>query len=319
MRNAEELVIQALRSAARNERTKYTVQQSAELYPLLWEAAKRYVTGEKRQEAIRIAQDFVSKDYQISLEFIGENTKDIVECQKAKEELLQLIEDTGALSFNQTVSFDLSHIGLSVNADFAYTHLQELAQKAQQYGITLMISMEESSKTSSIIEIYKKIAMQYSNIGITLQAHLYRTEMDIQQLLQYPGRIRLVKGAFQEPDDIAMARSKELNERYLHFVGQLLEAKHPISIATHDEGLILEMEKRQYFQQPNVEIEMLYGVQPALIQQLKKNGYPCRVYLTYGTEWFLYLCHRIAEYPENLYLAVTDIINPSILENSEDY
>ncbi len=156
MRNMEELVIQALKSAARNEQMKHTVQQSAELYPLLWKAAKRYVTGEKRQEALRIAQDFISKDYQISLEFIGENTKDIAECQKAKEELLQLIEDTGALSFNQTVSFDLSHIGLSVNANLAYTNLQELAQKAQQYGISLMISMEESSKTSSIIEVYKK-------------------------------------------------------------------------------------------------------------------------------------------------------------------
>lgn len=319
MRNVEELVIQALKSAARNEQMKHTVQQSAELYPLLWKAAKRYVTGEKRQEALRIAQDFISKDYQISLEFIGENTKDIAECQKAKEELLQLIEDTGVLSFNQTVSFDLSHIGLSVNANLAYTNLQELAQKAQQYGISLMISMEESSKTSSIIEVYKKIAMQYPNIGITLQAHLYRTEEDIQQLTQYPGRIRLVKGAFQESDDIALTRSRKLNERYLHFVKQLIEAKHPISIATHDKALILEMEKRQYFQQPNVEIEMLYGVQPALLQQLKKSGYPCRVYLTYGTEWFLYLCHRIAEYPENLYLAVTDIINPSILENSEDY
>ncbi|MGG2104649.1 proline dehydrogenase family protein [Lysinibacillus pakistanensis] len=319
MKNVEELVIQALKLAARNEQMKHTVQQSAELYPLLWKAAKRYVTGEKRQEALRIAQDFISKDYQTSLEFIGENTKDVAECQKAKEELLQLIEDTGALSFNQTVSFDLSHIGLSVNANLAYTHLQELAEKAQQYGISLMISMEESSKTSSIIEVYKKIAMQYPNIGITLQAHLYRTEEDIQQLTQYPGRIRLVKGAFQESDDIALTRSRKLNERYLHFVEQLIEAKHPISIATHDKALILEMEKRRYFQQPNVEIEMLYGVQPALLQQLKKNGYPCRVYLTYGTEWFLYLCHRIAEYPENLYLAVTDIINPSILENSEDY
>jgi len=270
----EELVIQALKLAARNEQMKHTVQQSAELYPLLWKAAKRYVTGEKRQEALRIAQDFISKDYQTSLEFIGENTKDVAECQKAKEELLQLIEDTGALSFNQTVSFDLSHIGLSVNANLAYTHLQELAQKAQQYGISLMISMEESSKTSSIIEVYKKIAMQYPNIGITLQAHLYRTEEDIQQLTQYPGRIRLVKGAFQESDDIALTRSRKLNERYLHFVEQLIEAKHPISIATHDKALILEMEKRRYFQQPNVEIEMLYGVQPALLQQLKKERIP---------------------------------------------
>ncbi|KOS63204.1 proline dehydrogenase family protein [Lysinibacillus agricola] len=319
MKKTEELVIQALKSAARNERMKHSVQQSTELYPLLLKAAKRYVTGEKRQDAIPIAREFIAKDYQISIEFIGENTTDLLECQRAKDEFLQLIEDMGTLAMKQTVSFDLSHIGLSVNAELAYKHLVELAQKANQYEITLMISMEESSKTSDILDIYKKIASQYSNVGITLQVHLYRTEEDIQQLIQYPGKIRLVKGAFQEPIDVALKRSAELNERYLHYAEQLINANHPISIATHDEALIQEMEQRQYFNQPNVEIEMLYGIRPDLIHQLKAKGYRCKVYLPYGSEWYLYLCHRLAEYPENLFLAVADIINPSMLIRSEDY
>ncbi|KOP80984.1 proline dehydrogenase [Lysinibacillus sp. FJAT-14745] len=319
MKKAEELVVQALKSAARDKGMKHAVQQSTELYPLLWKAAKRYVTGEKRQDALPMAREFIAKDYRISIEFIGENTTDLLECQKAKDELLQLIESMGASSMKQTVSFDLSHIGLSVNAELAYKHLVELAQKANQYEITLMISMEESSKTSDILNIYKKIASQYSNVGITLQVHLYRTEEDIQQLIQYPGKIRLVKGAFQEPIDVALKRSAELNERYLHYVEQLINANHPILIATHDEVLIQEMEQRQYFNQPNVEIEMLYGIRPDLIHQLKAKGYRCKVYLTYGTDWYLYLCHRLAEYPENLFLAVADIINPSMLSRSEGY
>ncbi|WP_375199861.1 proline dehydrogenase family protein [Lysinibacillus sp. RS11] len=319
MKKTEEIVIQALKSAARNAQMKQDVQQSTELYPLLWKAAKRYVTGKGRKDAIPIAREFISKDYQISLEFIGENTTALVECQKAKDEYLQLIEGMGALEIRQTVSLDLSHIGLSVNAELAYKHLIELAKKAYQFRITLMISMEESSKTSDILDIYKKIASQYSNVGITLQVHLYRTEEDIQQLIQYPGKIRLVKGAFQEPIDLAMKRSEALNERYLHYVEQLIDAKHSISIATHDEVLIQEMEQRQYFNQPNVEIEMLYGIQPDLIRQLKEKGYRCKIYLTYGTDWYLYLCHRLAEYPENLYLAVADIINPAMLTRSENY
>ncbi|MEB2300153.1 proline dehydrogenase family protein [Lysinibacillus xylanilyticus] len=319
MKKTEEIVIQALKSAARNAQMKHDVQQSTELYPLLWKAAKRYVTGEDRENAIQIAREFIAKDYQISLEFIGENTTDLVECQKAKDEYLQLIESMGASSMKQTISFDLSHIGLSINAELAYKHLVELAQKANQYEITLMISMEESSKTSDILDIYKKIASQYSNVGITLQVHLYRTDEDIQQLIQYPGKIRLVKGAFQEPIDVALKRSEALNERYLHYVEQLINANHPISIATHDEVLIQEMEQRQYFNRPNVEIEMLYGIQPDLIRQLKENGYRCKMYLTYGTDWYLYLYHRLAEYPENLFLAVADIINPSMLTRSEDY
>lgn len=309
MNKAEELVVQALKSAARDERMKHTVQQSTELYPLLWKAAKRYVTGEKRQDALRVAMECIGNDYQISLELLGENTADLLECQKAKDEFLQLIESMGASSMKQTVSFDLSHIGLSISAELAYQHLIELSQKAQQYEITLMISMEESSKTSDILDIYKKIANQYSNVGITLQVHLYRTEEDIQQLIQYPGKIRLVKGAFHEPADVALKRSDELNERFLYYVEQLINANHPISIATHDEVLIQEMEQRQYFNQSNVEIEMLYGIRPDLIHQLKAKGYCCKVYLTYGREWYLYLCHRLAEYPENLFLAVADIIS----------
>lgn len=319
MKKAEELVIKALKSAARDEQMKHAVQQSMELYPLLWKAAKRYVTGEKKKDALQMALKLIAKDYQVSIEFIGENTTDLVECQKVKDEFLQLIERMGASSMKQTVSLDLSHIGLSINAELAYKHLVELARKANQYEITLMISMEESSKTSDILDIYKKVASQFSNVGITLQVHLYRTEEDIQQLIQYPGKIRLVKGAFQEPIDVALQRSEALNERYLLFAEQLINANHPISIATHDDVLIQEMEQRQYFNQSNVEIEMLYGIRPDLIHQLKAKGFRCKVYLTYGSEWYLYLCHRLAEYPEHLFLAIADIINPSIVTRSEGY
>ncbi|MCR6524228.1 proline dehydrogenase family protein [Lysinibacillus capsici] len=312
MKKTEELVIQALKAAARDERLKYAVQQSTELYPLLWKAAKRYVTGEKREDAIAAARNYLNDNYNISIEYIGENTTNLRDCQSAKDELLQVIEDMGILSLKQTVSFDLSHIGLSINAEIAYKHLEELTQKAQQYGITLMISMEESSKTSDIITLYKKIATEYTNVGITLQVQLYRTKTDLQELMQYPGKIRLVKGAFQESVDIAMIRSEELNKRYLAYVDQLVNANHPLSIATHDEMLIQEIERRQYLENPNVEVEMLYGVRPTLLNELRRKDYRCRVYLTYGNEWFLYLCHRIAEHPENLYLAVTDIINESM-------
>jgi len=316
MKKAEELVIQALKSAARDERLKYAVQQSTELYPLLWKAAKRYVTGEKREDVITVAREYLEDNYNISIESIGENTTDLSECKRAKDEILQVIEEMGILSLKQTVSFDLSHIGLSINDEIAYQYLEELAQKAQWYGITLMISMEESSKTSDILTLYKKIAKNYTNIGITIQAHLYRTEVDLQELIQYPGKIRLVKGAFQEPVDIAMIRSEELNSRYLEYVEQLVNANHPISIATHDEMLIQEIERRQYLHKSNVEVEMLYGVRPELLNELRTKEYRCRVYLTYGSEWYLYLCHRIAEQPENLYLAVTDIINESLRASS---
>lgn len=209
----------------------------------------------------------------------------------------------------ETVSLDLSHIGLSVDPDTAYSHLLEIAKEANLHGISLMISMEESAKTNHILDIYRKTAEQCPNVGITIQAHLYRSDNDIQKLIDYPGKIRVVKGAYQESADIAISRSKELNDRYLKLIEQLIEANHSVSIATHDEILIREMEYRQYLNRPDVEIEMLYGIRSDLLSDLKSKGYNCKVYLPYGKEWYLYLCHRIAEYPENLYRAVTDIIH----------
>ncbi|EEM99257.1 proline dehydrogenase [Bacillus thuringiensis serovar israelensis] len=182
----------------------------------------------------------------------------------------------------QTVSLDLSHIGLSIDPEISYIHLMELAEKAKVHGTTLMISMEESSKAADILSIYKKVTEQYHNVGITIQAHLYRSNNDIQELLHYPGKIRVVKGAYQEVPDIAMPRSTDLNQQYLQIVEKLAENHHPVSIATHDEILIKEMEQRQYFSHPNVEIEMLYGIRPDMLRDLKNKGHNARVYLTRG-------------------------------------
>lgn len=319
MINPEVQITQALKSIARNEHIKSYIQKSNELYPLLLQATQRFVTGEHRQDGIVTAKELITRGYFISLEYIGENTTDLEECRKAKNEFLKLIEEMGSLSMKQTVSLDLSHIGLSVDSETAYIHLLEVAKQANLYGITLMISMEESSKTNEILDIYKKTTEQYPNVGITIQAHFYRSNNDIQELIHYPGKIRVVKGAYQESVDIAMSRSKELNNRYLKLVQKLIEANHSVSIATHDEMLIQEMEHRQYLNHPNVEMEMLYGIRPDLLRDLKSKGYNCKVYLTYGKEWYLYLCHRIAEYPENLYGVVTDMINPSLTERSKSY
>lgn len=139
--------------------------------------------------------------------------------------------------------------------------------------------------------------------------------MDIQELIQYPRKIRVVKGAFQESINIAMKKSKELNKRCLSIIDKLIQVNHPVWIATHDAWLIQEMEKRQYFKRNNVEIEMLNGVSLERLNQLKNKGYTCKVYLTYGKEWYFY--HRLAEYPENLYVAVTDISHVFSLDSIE--
>lgn len=298
----------ALKSVARNEGIKQYIQNSEELYPLFMRAAKRFVSGEKRPDAMKKAKELIEKGYLVSLEFIGENTKTADECQLAKEEFLSLIHELGAHRMKSTISFDLSHIGMAIDRKLGLENLKEMAQAAEQYELNLMISMEESEKTDRILEIYKEAASIYKNIGITLQVHLKRSLDDLTELLNYPGKIRLVKGAYQEPEELVIGRSEELTERYLKFIEKSVKANHPISIATHDEGILQQVLERGYIHDSNVELEMLDGVRPDLIKKVKDQGYHARVYVTYGTEWYLYLAHRIAEYPPNIYTAVSDII-----------
>ncbi|MBA4495938.1 proline dehydrogenase family protein [Paenactinomyces guangxiensis] len=309
--NEELLAADALKSIARDQQIKKYIQQSSDLYPLLLRAANRFVSGETREEGIKKALELSARGYMVSLEYIGENTKTIDDCVYAKNEFLALIKEAGSQLTETTVSLDLSHIGLSVDSDLAYKHIDELAREAKRLNVSIMISMEEAAKTDKILDVYKKVSEYYRNVGITIQAYLERSVTDMKELLHYPGKVRVVKGAYQETEGVTIPRSQNLNERYLHLVDLLVQANHAVSIATHDETLIREMHKRDYLSLPHVEVEMLYGIRPDLLKQLKEDHFKARVYLTYGTEWYLYLCHRLAEYPPNIYVAIADIVNPS--------
>jgi proline dehydrogenase len=309
--NAEIHFAEALKSIARDDKIKAYILNSKELYPLFLRASKRFVTGETRVEGIEKAMELNSQGYLVSLEYIGENTRVVEECISAKDEFLTIIKLLGSKGIKSTISFDLSHIGMSVSSDLAYKQLLQLAKEAELQGLYLMISMEESTKTDQIFDIYKSVSKDYPNVGITIQAKLNRSVHDLNELINYQGKIRIVKGAYQETPEIAIPRSDKLDSRYLKMIRACVETNHPISIATHDEKLIDQILELGYLNSPNVEVEMLYGVRPDLIKALKDGGYKARVYLTYGVEWYLYLCHRIAEYPPNIYLSFADIIDPS--------
>lgn len=308
MINEEARFSKALKSIARNHELKAYIQNSKELFPILMKGANRFVAGETRREGIERVIKLYNKGYQVSLEFIGENTTSEEECMDAKNEFIELIKDLGHKQMKATVSFDLSHIGMMISDSVAFTNLEELAKVAHQHNIQLMISMEESQKTDTILSLYKRIAKSFSSVGITLQVHLERSSMDLNDLLKTPGRIRLVKGAYQEPEGIYIPRSEELNKRYIEFVSMCVERNQPLSIATHDENLLTELKAKGLLYRPNVEVEMLDGVRPDLLRSLKEDGIQAKVYVTYGSEWYLYVVHRIAEHPSNIYTFLSDVI-----------
>jgi proline dehydrogenase len=310
----QQLAADALRTIARDERLKAHVLDSPPFYRMLSAAAKRYVAGETRDEAVAVARRLSGRGYRISLEYIGENTREREECIRAKEEFVALIGEAGRQGLMADICFDLSHIGLTADAEMAFAHADEMAFLASQSGQYLMVSMEESDKTESIWKLYERLAARHGNVGITVQAHLHRSLADLPRLLKLPGKIRLVKGAFKEPQSIALPRSRELNERYVRMIEACVGAGHPCSIATHDEAIIQIARERGYFALPHVEAEMLYGIRPELAKTTKRWGAATRLYVTYGREWYLYLCHRLAEHPPNLYTALADMADPTRLQ-----
>ncbi|WP_169082415.1 proline dehydrogenase family protein [Paenibacillus sp. PL91] len=307
----------ALKSIARRSDLKSYVEQTPQLNRILRHAAARFVTGEARQDGLDAGQKLIAKGYAISLEYIGENTTDASECEAAVKEMMTLIDDFGQKGTPARVSFDLSHIGLSLDTELAFSNLMKLAEQAQRAGVELFISMEESSKTGQILSVYKRAASIYPNVGITLQAQLKRTPQDL-AMLASPCRVRIVKGAYQESDDRSIPRSPALNERYVELVESSIRQGHFVSIATHDEQIIKTL-LDQGLTGSNIEFEMLYGIRPDLSSRLKAAGHPVRIYLTYGQEWYLYLCHRIAEYPPNLFQAVIDLVSNEEIEPVQSY
>ncbi|WP_028549562.1 proline dehydrogenase family protein [Paenibacillus sp. UNC451MF] len=299
---------EALKSVARREDIKAYIKETPLLYSLLSRAAGRYVAGDVLEDGLNAGTLLRNKGYNVSLEYIGENIRMQSDCEQAVKEFLKLIRACGETGAASRISLDLSHIGLSINPQLAYNNLILLAKEAVRHSLTILISMEEAAKTDLILSVYKQAIVHCSNLGITLQAHLYRTPQDLETLLPLGGCIRIVKGAYQESALDAMPRSKALNDQFSKLVARCIQAGCSISAATHDDALITEMRERGYFDISYFELEMLYGIRPELSSNLHAAGFPVRIYLTYGEEWYLYICHRIAEFPPNVYLALTDII-----------
>jgi proline dehydrogenase len=308
LRNEEKRFSKALKSIARDQELKAYFQNSKEIFRIFVKGANRFVAGETRTQGIERVINLYNKGYQVSLEFIGENTTSKEECMLAKNEFKEVIKDLGNHQIKATVSFDLSHIGMMISDAEAFNNLEELAKEAQKHNIQLMISMEESQKTDKILSLYKKISNSFSNVGITLQVHLKRSFIDLNDLLKTSGRIRLVKGAYQESEGTYITRSEELNKRYIEFVTMCIDSNHPLSIATHDENILMDLKAKGFLNSRDVEVEMLDGVRPDLLKSLKEDNIQAKVYVTYGSEWYLYLVHRIAEYPPNIYTFISDII-----------
>ncbi|MCU0546804.1 MAG: proline dehydrogenase family protein [Oscillatoriaceae cyanobacterium Prado104] len=309
-------VAEALKQIALDEDIKAYVLQHPPLYQPLLHAALRFIGGETLVQCAETAKSLNQQGFAVTIDYMGESTRDTEMAEQATQEFVNVIQAIAEQNLDSSVSLDLSHIGMVINAELGYKNACVLAEAAHKVGLEIMISMEGTDRTSLILETHQRLCETFDNVGITLQAYLHRTPDDLESALQRPGKIRLVKGAYAAPADVAKSRGAELDASYRQLMERLLTSRHPCSIATHDPTLldIFPLEyahksiKEQGIEQDKIEFEMLKGVTPERLQAMRNYGYRTRVYLPYGQEWHLYLCNRLAEYPPNVYQAIIDAV-----------
>jgi proline dehydrogenase len=301
----------ALRRLAQRRDLKAAVLATPEIYTALKHAARRYVAGEAREDALQLARSFADCGHRTTIDFMGEDTRHLADARAATEEFMSLCHALtslrGPVVEDTSVSLDLSHIGLAVSERVAIDHASAVARMLADDSRELMISMESSAATEAILRVHTTLSERHPHVGITLQAALRRTDTDLVGALDRPGRIRLVKGAYGEGESIALPRGPELDERYRRFLDRILDAGHRCSIGTHDPSILRGIGRDERLRDlRNVEFEMLHGTTPAALDELRAAGYTTRVYTVYGKEWYLYLCHRLAEHPPSVLRALAD-------------
>lgn len=300
----------ALKKAALNEEAKNFVLQHGPLYKALKKAADRYIAGETLEEAVASIRKLNQAGYVVTTDFMGESIRNEKEANQARDEFIAFAHAVEKEGLNSSVSLDLSHIGMLVSRELALQNLDLICAAAEKAGQEVIISMEGTDRTDLILDIYRQALKTRTNLGITIQAYLHRTREDIQEVMQLPGSIRLVKGAYDTPPGLSIPRGDQLDEVYLDYARALLAADHKCAIASHHEKIHTEVAKYiDQYNPKNYLLERLLGICNEEFEWYRNKGYNCRIYVVYGKEWYLYLCNRWAEYPLNLFRGLADIVS----------
>jgi proline dehydrogenase len=304
----------ALRAMALDETLKARVGQDALLARVLERVARRYVAGSSTDAALPRIAAILERGHAASVEYLGESCRVESEANAATEVFLGLIAALDARRLPCSISLDLSHVGSVIDPALGLHNVARIARQAAASGRELMISMEGSDRTDTILDTYVRLHEHghaaTGNVGITIQSRLHRSDHDLSRLLALPGRIRLVKGAYLEPIDAAHPRgSRELRSAYLRHAALLIGSRHRCSIATHDASIHAELTPLVAAQQAHTsfcEFESLIGLGTAQIDALRRQGFATREYAVYGEEHYLYVLNRISEDPARLFQAVVD-------------
>lgn len=284
-------------------------------FPLSRRVSRRFVAGETLDEAIQVVKKLNERRIQVTFDQLGESVTKESDARAAKDGYLRALDAIAAAKVSSQVSVKLSQMGLDLSPDLCLDNMRQIVGKAKEIGTQVTIDMEDSKHTQATLNIFKTLREEFDNVGIVIQAYLYRSEEDIKALVSMSATVRLCKGAYKEPAQVAFPQKKDVDANMLKLSQMFLPPNGKsngayLQLATHDEKIINWA--KQYTAENKVdrnrfEFQMLYGIRNDLQRKLAAEGYTMRVYVPYGTHWYPYFMRRLAERPANVIFLVSNL------------
>lgn len=262
--------------------------------------AGRFVAGSELTDAIAVAKQLNEDGLLVSLDYLGEHVTDPAEAARATDAYLACIDAIEEHSLDANISVKLTQLGMGLDDDAALRNLDRLAFAANTHGMSITIDMEESDHTEMTVRLFERVQRKYGNLGIAIQAYLFRSPEDVRRIGRVGGHVRLCKGAYAEPQEIAH-RGDDVEAAFDELCDQLMgmsEVKP--AIATHDDARIAHALAAADGREDPWEFQMLYGVRRDRQLELAGQGHDMRIYVPYGEAWYPYLTRRMAERPANM-------------------
>lgn len=264
----------------------------------------RFVAGDTLESAMGPAEALCERGFRVSLDLLGENTHDRVEAVKAKDAYIDMLERVHASphAASMNISIKMTQCGLDLDESFAEEQFREVLKVAAKYDQFVRVDMEASDYTERTISMIERVFPDHKSTGTVLQSYLYRTPDDAQRMIRLGARVRIVKGAYLEPESVAFPKKSDVDAKYIEVAKELMMHGNYPAIATHDESIIRHLKAwadEQGIAKERFEWQMLYGIRRDLQDSLRQQGYNVRVYIPFGDQWYPYFTRRLAERPAN--------------------
>jgi proline dehydrogenase len=271
----------------------------------------RFIAGENIDDAMAAIRDLNAVGITASFDHLGESITSEAEAEQEVREYLRVlgrIEDAG---INSNVSVKLTQLGLDIDEDLCYRNARRIVEEAARRSNFVRLDMEDTPRVDATLRVFRRLRAEFDEVGAVIQSYLYRSEADVAELLRLGARIRLCKGAYDEPPTAAFPKKRDVDTNFVKLMQQLLKSGIYHGIATHDEAMIAatkEFAAREGVPREAFEFQMLYGVRRDLQHKLIKEGYRMRTYVPYGEYWYPYFMRRLAERPANIWFVLRHLL-----------